>query len=62
MIIEQTYFSWKGVSEEDNSEFRKSANPPVFTNSSHTNYTLTGLLPYTVYSFQVPRIVYIYSY
>ena len=41
------------MNEDDNSEFKKSASPPVYTNSSQTNYTLTGLQPYTVYNFQV---------
>ena len=43
------------MNEEDNSDFRKYSQPPVFTNSSDTNYTLTGLLPYTVYNFQVKK-------
>ena len=46
-------FSWKRVNEDDATEFKKSLSPPVYTNSSQTNYTLTGLQPYTVYNFQV---------
>ena len=47
---------WKGVNEDDSTDFQKSSEPPVNTNSSNTSYTLTNLLPYTVYSFQVQAV------
>ena len=45
--------SEKSVKDDDSVSFKKSPMMPIFTNSSGTKFTVTGLKPFTVYAFQI---------